>query len=242
MNLKKIIYYIENQTAFIVLNNPTKLNCIGFQMLSELDEVLTEIEENYQVRVAVIKGAGEKAFSSGADLVEFQSLKEKDVEKWIQIGNNVFNKIENLSKPTIAFINGYAIGGGLELALSCDFRIGTEIAVFASPELQHGWLPGWGGMTRLRRLLGEVKSKEIVMLCEKITANKALEMGLINAINSKNEDAVNKLINHLKTINPVSFMLAKSALMDDERTTYGVDVQFDILAIKNANRKKYEDN
>jgi len=237
MDSKKIIYKTENDVAFITLNNPTKLNCIGFQMLNELNEVLIKVERDHEVRVVVFKGAGERAFSTGADLNEFQSLSEENAKKWIQFGNKVFNRIENLNKSTIAYINGYALGGGLELALTCDFRMGNETAIFASPELQHGWLPGWGGMTRLRRLLGEVKSKEVVLLSEKIQADKALEMGLINRIVQSEEDSLFiDMINHLRKIKPTAYNLAKVILMDEFRTTRGADIQFDLLAMQIANR------
>lgn len=232
MDSTKIIYEFKDNAAFIMLNNPTKLNCIGFQMLYELEEALIKIEKDNEVKIVVFSGSGDRAFSTGADLKEFALLNEAQAVEWIQLGNKVFNKIENLNKPTISYIDGYAMGGGLELALSCDFRIGTETAVFCSPELQHGWLPGWGGMTRLRRLIGEAKAKEVVMLCERITAGKALEMGLIHRIHSKEENTLTNLINYLKTIKPEAFRLAKSALMDSGRSTYGVDVQFDILAMQ----------
>jgi len=238
MDSKKIICEFKDNAAFITLNNPAKLNCIGFQMLFELEEALIKIEKGIQVSVVIFKGAGDRAFSTGADLKEFRLLNEAQAVEWILLGNKVFNKIENLGIPTIAVINGYAMGGGLELALSCDFRIGTETAVLSSPELQHGWLPGWGGMTRLRRLVGEAKAKEVVMLCEKIPAGKALELGLIHRIHSNEEDTLAKLVNHLKTIKPEAFKLAKTALMDPGRSTYGVDVQFDILAMQIAGELK----
>lgn len=234
METKKVICEFKDKAEFITLNNPAKLNCIGFQMLNELEEALIRAEMNNDVNVVVIKGAGDRAFSTGADLKEFQSLPMEKIGEWIQLGNKIFNMIENLNKPTIAYINGYAMGGGLELALSCDFRVGTKTAILSNPELQHGWLPGWGGMTRLRRLLGEAKSKEVVMLCEKISADKALKMGLISKISSTNEDILTELINHLKTIKPEVFKLAKSALMDEGRTTYGTDIFFDILAAQAA--------
>jgi enoyl-CoA hydratase/carnithine racemase len=232
MNSTKIIYELKDNAAFITLNNPTKLNCIGFQMLYELEEALIKIENDKEVKVVVFRGSGERAFSTGADLKEFGLLNEAQKVEWIQLGNKVFNRIENLNKPTLAYIDGYVMGGGLELALSCDFRIGTETAVFCSPELQHGWLPGWGGMTRLRKLIGEAKAKEVVMLCERIPAGKALEMGLIHRIDSTQADTLNYLINYLKTIKTAAFRLAKAVLTDPNRSTDGVDVQFDILAMQ----------
>jgi enoyl-CoA hydratase/carnithine racemase len=234
MDTQKINCEFKDNVAFVSLYNPLKLNCIGFQMLYELEEAVKKAEEDNDIKVVVFKGTGDRAFSTGADLKEFNLLSKEKAAEWILLGNKVFNKIENLSKPTIAYINGYAMGGGLELALSCDFRIGTETAVFCSPELQHGWLPGWGGMTRLRKLIGEAKAKEVVMLCEKIPAGKALQMGLIHKICSKDEDTLLQVISHLKTIKPEAFKLAKSALMDKDRSTYGIDLQFDILAMQIA--------
>jgi enoyl-CoA hydratase/carnithine racemase len=212
---------------------PATKRCIHCDTVFEVkDYKVYKDKKGDEVKVVVFSGSGDRAFSTGADLKEFGLLNEVQAVEWIQLGNKVFNKIENLNKPTISYINGYAMGGGFELALSCDFRIGTETAVFCSPELQHGWLPGWGGMTRLRKLIGEAKAKEVVMLCEKIPAGKALEMGLIHRIHSKEEDTLTNLINYLKTIKPEAFRLAKSALMDPGRSTYGVDVQFDILAMQ----------
>ncbi|MDB4584322.1 enoyl-CoA hydratase/isomerase family protein [Draconibacterium sp.] len=233
----KIITRLADGVFEITLNNPSKMNCMGFQMLNELNESISKAKQDDNIKVVVITGAGNRAFSSGADLNEFQTLPDKKTSEWIELGNKVFNKIENLKKPTIAFINGYAIGGGLELALSCDFRIGTESAVICSPELQHGWLPGWGGMTRLRRLVGEAKAKEIVMLCEKIPAKRALELGLLTRIDAHIENSFGELVDHLKNINTKAFELAKLVLQDNERTTYGADIQFDVLAMQLTNNK-----
>jgi len=229
METNKIIYEIKNNVGFITLNNPSKLNCIGFEMLNGLNEVIESIQADANVKVVVLQGAGERAFSTGADLKEFRALSEEDLKKWIVFGNEVFNKIEALNKPTIAYINGYALGGGLELALACDFRIGTETAVLGSPELEHGWLPGWGGITRLRRLIGELKAKELVMLNQKPDAKESLQMGLLNRID-KNKEQLHLFTGHLKKLNTKVFELAKMALQDETRTTTSVDIQFDVLA------------
>ena len=187
--------------------------------------------------VVLIRGAGERAFSTGADLKEFKTLTADQTDQWIEFGNSVFNRIETVAKPTVALIHGYAIGGGLELALACDFRVGTESAILASVELQHGWLPGWGGMTRARRLIGESRAKELVMLCEKIPAKRALEMGLLTRILSGGieDPELESLLEHLAGLDPATFRQAKTILMDPYRTTAGADLQFDILATKNAN-------
>lgn len=230
MKSDKIIYEITDNIGFITLNNPSKLNCIGFEMLYGLNEIVEAVHADPNVKVVVIQGAGERAFSTGADLKEFRALSEEDLKKWIVFGNEIFNKIEALNKPTIALINGFALGGGLELALTCDFRIGTTTTVLGSPELEHGWLPGWGGITRMRRLIGEIKTKEMVMLNQKINSKEALGMGLLNRIDNEKREQLSLFTKHLKRLNPKVFELAKVALQDETRTTTGADVQFDVLA------------
>ena len=236
----KILVNRRKQVLEITLNNPEKMNCMGFEMLFALDEAVSNAGKDPDIRVLLIQGAGERAFSTGADLKEFQALPDEKADEWIEFGNSVFNRIEQLQKPSVALINGYAIGGGLELALACDFRVGTGSAVLASVEVQHGWLPGWGGMTRLRRLIGESRAKEVVMLCEKIPAERAFEMGLITRILSGGaaDPELEKLLDHLAGLNPDTFKQAKSVLMDPDRTTYGPDVQFDVLAVKASNTRQ----
>lgn len=230
MEMNKIIFEIKNNVALITLNNPAKLNCMGLELLNELNDAVDKIKRNENVRVLVIQGAGERAFSTGADLKQFTALSEDKLKNWIVFGNEVFNKIEELNKPTIAYINGYALGGGLELALACDFRIGTETTVLGCPELEHGWLPGWGGITRLRRLAGEAKAKEMVMLNQKINANEALQMGLLHRIDNEKGEQLSLFTEHLKKLKLEAFELAKVALQDENRTTKGADIQFDVMA------------
>jgi len=231
---EKVLYQVRGSVAELTLNNPEKLNCMGFEMLRELDRVFSEIGSIDSIRAVLIRGAGERAFSTGADLKEFRSLSTSQAEEWILFGNHLFNKIALLPKPTVALLEGYVMGGGLELALACDFRLGTVRTVISSPELQHGWLPGWGGMTRLRRLLGEAKAKEVVMLNERIPATEALRLGLISRILNEGgeREEVDALMDHLINLKPAAFTLAKAALMDEGRTTEGADLQFDILAMK----------
>lgn len=219
---RKIIVQNRDGIAEITLNNPAKLNCIGFEMLQELEKAVDSAGENAQIKVLLIKGAGERAFSTGADLNEFQSLSPKGREDWNAFGNTVFDKIEELSKPTIAMINGYAMGGGLELALCCDFRFGTETALISSPELQHGWLPGWGGMTRLRRLIGEAKAKEVVILNERIPAQQALNYGILTRVlpADREETELDAILKHLSELDSTVFAQAKEELTGSNRSGY----------------------
>jgi enoyl-CoA hydratase len=222
----------DGKVCTITLNRPSKHNCIRSEMLAHLKEKLYEAEHNPQANVIVITGAGEKAFSTGGDLKEFSGLHQQQVSEWIKLGNEVFNQLENLPKPTIAVINGYAYGGGLELALACDLRIASEQASFCNPELEKGWIPGWGGMTRLRRLVGEAKAKEIIYLSEILSAREALAIGLVNKVftNSLLADEVARLTEKLSRLDSTVFSLAKAALGDPYRQTTGADLLYDILA------------
>jgi len=203
---------------------------MGFEMLEGLDNAIDFAKENNEVKAILFRGAGDRAFSTGANIKEFESLKDLEVKRWIEFGNVINNKIETISKPTVAFINGYAMGGGLELALACDFRLASPTAILSSPEVSNGWLPGWGGMTRVRRLVGEANAKRIILLCERLDANQALQMGLVTRVVSENE--VQDFMNTLIEMKPIAYALAKSAVMDATRTTSGSDVDFDVLAVK----------
>jgi len=230
MKTDKIIYEVKDSIGFITLNNPSKLNCMGFELLHGLNDSVEASHKDKNVKVVVIQGAGERAFSTGADLKEFKALSNVDRKNWIVFGNEIFNNIETLNKPTIAYISGYALGGGLELALACDFRIGTTTAVLGSPELEHGWLPGWGGVARLRKLIGESAAKEVIMLNQKLSAKESLQFGLLNRIDNENREQLNLFTEHLKKLSPRAFEIAKMALQDVTRTTYGSDINFDVLA------------
>jgi len=233
---EKIIIEKQKGVLMLTLNRPEKLNCIDQEMLQTLENQVDEAAKDAETRVVIFRGAGDRSFSSGADLKAFHALTKAAADEWIIVGNRLFNKIEQLPKPTIAVIQGYALGGGLELALACDFRIGTEAAVVANPELQHGWLPGWGGMARLRRLLGEAKAKEVVLLCEKIPVQEAYRLGLFTKIVSKENvaDEIDKLTTHFLERSPKAFALAKSVLMDEGHGTSGTEIWFDVLAMNLA--------
>lgn len=236
MNSTKIIYEFKDNVAFITLNNPAKMNCIGMQMLEQLDSCLDEAVADDEVKVVVLSGMGDRAFSTGADLKELAGLSSQEMDNWILKGNKIFNKLEVLPKPTVAFIKGYVMGGGLEMVLACDFRLGVPTTVISSPEVKNGWLPGWGGMTRLRRLFGEVIAKEIVLLGARIGAQEALQLRLINRLfTSENpQDEVKSFALELAGMKSSAFQLAKEAVMDSNRTTVGVDLTFDILALRDA--------
>lgn len=210
---KKVLVEQKDGVLSLVLNNPAKLNCMGFEMLNQLNDAICKAQDNEGIKLVLIKGAGERAFSTGADLKEFKSLKPEEEVRWIELGNSVFNRIESLNKATVAYIDGYAMGGGLELALACDFRVASSRAVLSSPELQHGWLPGWGGLTRMNRLFGEAVAKEVIFLCEKIDAEKALSLGMLTmVVEDEGSEAFKNMLQHLVSLDSTTFTQAKAAI------------------------------
>ena len=233
---------LEDNIGNIIIDNPEKLNCLEMSMLEDLEHIHQQIIDEKNIRVIKIQGAGNKAFSTGANLNEFNRLDESGIADWIRYGNKVFNKLESLPIPTIAAINGFALGGGLELALTCDVRIATENSSFAFPELKHGWIPGWGGLSRLRRLTGEGRAKHIIMLGERFNAQHALDWGIISKVCPSNqmEEVITPIVDHLTELEPIVFEMAKNALMDGNRSTSSNDILFEVLATqyskKNANQ------
>jgi len=170
----------SDHTLTLTLNRPDKLNCINWEMMKELDRAIAFAEETAALRFLVIRGAGDRAFSTGGDLKEWSALDAEETARWIRMGQKIFNRIESLPALSMAVVDGYAYGGGLELALACDLRVATPPASFSCPEIQHGWPPGWGGLTRLGRLIGESNAKRLVFLGESIDAREALRIGLVN--------------------------------------------------------------
>lgn len=177
----------REQTMTLTLNRPDKLNCINWEMMKELDRGIALVEETASVHLLVIRGAGGRAFSTGGDLKVWNSLNPKETARWIRMGQRLFNRIEMLATVSMAVVDGYAYGGGMELALACDLRVATPKAKFSCPEIQLGWPPGWGGLTRLGRLIGEASAKRLVFLGESIDAEEALRVGLVNRLVEREE-------------------------------------------------------
>jgi enoyl-CoA hydratase/carnithine racemase len=233
-----LIIESKNQTIYMTLNNPEKMNCMDLEVLELISEELLKIENNANVKVLVIKGAGNKAFSTGGNLKKFKALTFDQVPAWIRLGHQVFNQVENLGIPTMAQIQGYAMGGGLELALACDFRIATENSIFSFPELQHGWIPGWGGLYRLKKIIGEAAAKEMIFLGEKFTAEESLRLGIIHRMTRENQidSMINLFIEKLQNVDLKIFRFSKSAIQDGGISVDKID--YDILATQIS--KHYE--
>jgi enoyl-CoA hydratase/3-hydroxyacyl-CoA dehydrogenase len=204
----------EQSILWIVLNRAHRLNAFNDVLLEELGDALETAERDTSVRCVIITGEGDRAFSAGADVTMFPKATPAKAEEFSRLGQKTFGKIEEMSKPVIAAINGFALGGGLELALACDFRIAAEHAELGSPEIGLGLIPGWGGTQRLVRIVGLAKAKEMVMLGERLKAEEALKIGLVHKVVhfDKLRDEVRALANKLAEGPPIAMKYAKHAI------------------------------
>lgn len=183
MRLDHIRLEFQDQIAWISIHRPKKLNSLNSMVLEELHLLFNEIETNKEVRVVVITGSGEKAFVAGADIAEFASFSAAQGEALSREGQyKVFDRIAGLSKPVIAAINGFALGGGLELALACHLRIASEGAKMGLPETSLGLIPGYGGTQRLPHLVGRGRATELILTARMINAKEALQWGLVSKV------------------------------------------------------------
>ena len=173
---------LENNIFTITINRPDKLNALNKQVFTDLGNVMDEVYNNADIKTVIITGAGPKAFVAGADITEFAGLNKEDAMALAKRGQDVFFKIENSKKPIVAAVNGFALGGGCELAMACHFRLCSENAKFGQPEVNLGLIPGYGGTQRLTQLVGKGKSMELQMTAHLVDANEALQLGLVNHV------------------------------------------------------------
>lgn len=173
---------LHSGVATITLNRPDKLNAINSELLSELESLLRDLEADTNVRAVIVTGSGKKAFAAGADIAELHQQTAHTGKKFAEQGQHVFNMIEQLSKPVIAAVNGFALGGGCELAMACHLRFAGAHAKLGLPEISLGILPGYGGTQRMPRLIGTAKALEYILSCSMIDANTALQIGLVNRV------------------------------------------------------------
>lgn len=178
---------IEKLIGQLIIDRPESLNAMNNMVLDELIMKFNELISDSDVRVIIVSGAGDKAFIAGADIKLMRGMGKKEAEKFAKKGHLLTSLIENSSKPIIAAINGYAFGGGSELALSCHIRIASEDAIFSQPEVKIGLLPGWGGTQRLPRIVGKGIANEIILTGMNISAERAYEIGLVNEVVKKDD-------------------------------------------------------
>jgi enoyl-CoA hydratase len=190
---------LENGIFTITINRPDKLNAINKQVMLDLNDVIQEVEKNAAIKAVILTGSGQKGFVAGADISEFVGLNSGEGMDLARRGQEIFFKIENCSKPVIAAVNGFALGGGCELAMACHFRIAAENAKFGQPEVNLGLIPGYGGTQRLVQLIGKGRALELLMTGNMIDAATALQYGLVNYVVPQ-EELLAKAISLLQTI------------------------------------------
>ncbi len=196
MNLENIIVNSENGIGQITINRPTKLNALNKATIHELSQAFKHLEANPKVNVIILTGEGQKAFVAGADISEFAHFSSEEGAQLAAIGQEtLFDLVENLKTPVIAAINGFALGGGLELAMSCHIRVASDNTKMGLPEVSLGLIPGYGGTQRLPQLIGKGKAMELIMTAQMITADEAHRLGLVNHVVPQNE-----LIDYCKSI------------------------------------------
>ncbi|MDG0032688.1 enoyl-CoA hydratase-related protein [Priestia sp. Y58] len=232
--MSSISYEIKGHVAHVILNRPEAMNAFNYDMLKELEEVIEGIRIQKDIRVVTFKGAGEKSFSVGADLKERKTLSDQEVKRNIYKIGEVFSKIEQLPQPTIAIINGYAFGGGMELALACDFRIASTEALMGLTETSLAIIPGAGGTQRLPRLVGEAKAMELILTAQRLSASEAKECGLVTKVTPgyEIEETIDIFISLLLKNGPIALQQAKFAIKEGMKADLQTGLQIE--------RKAYE--
>jgi enoyl-CoA hydratase len=214
MELKNVLYEKSEGIATITLNRPEALNAFSAELINEVIQCIEDAAKDETIHVAIITGAGEKAFSAGADIkamAGMTSLKAKEIS-WN--GYRICKAIEKFEKPVIAAINGFALGGGCELSMACDFRIASDKARFGQTEINIGLIPGWGGTQRLARLVGKAKAKELVYTGKIIDAKTAEQIGLVNMVVPAEQliTAARQFAQELATKAPIALKVAKTVI------------------------------
>ncbi|MEP9408394.1 enoyl-CoA hydratase-related protein [Peribacillus frigoritolerans] len=212
--MSKVIYKVLNQIGYITVNRPDVLNCFDYETLCELQEVIDAVYYDSDIRVVIFTGAGEKAFSAGADLKERKSLNDAEVRRNVKAIRDVFNSIAGLPQPTMAAVNGYALGGGFEWLLSCDFAIAAEGVSLGLTETSWAIIPGAGGTQRLPRLIGEMKAKELIFTAKKLTAEEACQLGILLKVVPRDRlmSACEELAANIMKNGPIAVKQAKYAI------------------------------
>lgn len=213
MELKNVILEKESKIALVTLNRPEALNALNSQVLLELDHVIDVIAEDDEVLAVILTGSG-KAFVAGADIKEMKDLSTMEGRKFSILGNKVFRKLENLEKPVIAAVNGFALGGGCELSMACDIRLASQKAKFGQPETGLGITPGFGGTQRLARHVGMGMAKELIFTGKIINAEEAARIGLVNRVIEPDKliEEAKTLANSIAANAPVAVKLSKAAI------------------------------
>jgi enoyl-CoA hydratase len=206
MKFENIVATLENGVLTITINRPEKLNALNRQTLTELKVLIEDVYHNAEIRGVILTGSGVKSFVAGADISEFANYGISQAKHMSAFGHEIFNMIENSPKPIIAAVNGFALGGGCELAMACHIRIAADNAKFGQPEVNLGIIPGYAGTQRLTQLIGKGKSLELLMTGDMIGAEEALNLGLVNHVVKQEElfAKANEILNKITAKSPVA--------------------------------------
>ena len=230
MTYQTLLTNLENGILIITINRPDKLNAINSQVMTDINDAVQEVYDNHDIRSAIITGAGVKAFVAGADISEFSGHSVEAGKAVAQKGIDTFFKIENSPKPIIAAVNGFALGGGCELAMACHFRIAGDNAKFGQPEVNLGLIPGYGGTQRLVQLIGKGRAIEMLISGNMINAATALQYGLVNAVVPADEllDKAKSILAVINTKAPLAIakcIEAANAVFNETKNGYDIELQ-----------------
>lgn len=228
---KTVLLEVKNRIGYITINRPEALNALSSQVLADLNEVLDQVENSEDIRVVIVTGSGEKAFVAGADIKEMDLMSPIQAFEYMTFANNTFTRLSDLRQPTIAVLNGYALGGGMELALSTDIRIGYEKTVVGFPEVGLGIIPGFAGTQRMSRLIGTSRTKELIFTARTVKGQEAYELGILNKLVSVEE--------LLSSAEELAAAMIKNAPLALEKAKHVIQVGSE-LPLKNAIRLETE--
>ena len=228
---KTVLLEVKNRIGYITINRPEALNALSSQVLADLNEVLDQVENSEDIRGVIVTGSGEKAFVAGADIKEMDLMSPIQAFEYMTFANNTFTRLSDLRQPTIAVLNGYALGGGMELALSTDIRIGYEKTVVGFPEVGLGIIPGFAGTQRMSRLIGTSRTKELIFTARTVKGQEAYELGILNKLVSVEE--------LLSSAEELAAAMIKNAPLAVEKAKHVIQVGSE-LPLKNAIRLETE--
>ena len=228
---KTVLLEVKNGIGYITINRPEALNALSSQVLADLNEVLNQVEKSEEIRVVIVTGAGEKAFVAGADIKEMDLMSPIQAFEYMTFANDTFTRLSDLRQPTIAVLNGYALGGGMELALSTDIRIGFEKTVVGFPEVGLGIIPGFAGTQRMSRLIGTSRAKELIFTARTVKGQEAYDLGILNKLVPAEE--------LLSSAEELAAAIMKNAPLAVEKAKHVIQVGSE-LPLKNAIRLETE--
>ncbi|MEO7922779.1 MAG: enoyl-CoA hydratase-related protein [Chitinophagaceae bacterium] len=225
-----LLFSVENGICTITINRPDKLNALNKDVLTDLNKALDEIANTKEIKSVIITGAGSKAFVAGADISEFGGLSKTDAMALAKRGQDTFFRIENSSKPIVAAVNGFALGGGCELAMSCHFRVASDNARFGQPEVNLGLIPGYGGTQRLVQLIGKGKAMELLMSANMIDAAEAKQLGLVNHVTEAADllEFTKKILDTINSKAPLAVagcIKTTNAVFDERKDGYALEIE-----------------